>query len=228
MTEAMSRTEIEDVLSSIKRLVAQDMRRADNVSDGPEPLAPAAHATDGKLLLTDALRVDKPVATASGLTSETQSEARADDNAQALASTAAQPIASNVDDSLLARIARATSQPTAQPAPARFTQDARPSMPEHGPEVTPDYLPEPIQSSIEDKALEATLAQLETALAVGSQHQPAIQDDGDLVIDEGMLNHMVTQIVRRELQGELGERITRNIRKLVRAEVARELQLRDH
>jgi hypothetical protein len=43
------------------------------------------------------------------------------------------------------------------------------------------------------------------------------------VIDEHMLRTMVAQIVRSELQGELGERITRNVRKLVRREIHRAL-----
>ena len=35
------------------------------------------------------------------------------------------------------------------------------------------------------------------------------------------LRNLVTEIVRQELAGELGERITRNVRKLVRREIAR-------
>lgn len=42
-------------------------------------------------------------------------------------------------------------------------------------------------------------------------------------IDEEMLRSMVTEIVRQELQGKLGERITRSVRKLVRQEIHRAL-----
>lgn len=42
-------------------------------------------------------------------------------------------------------------------------------------------------------------------------------------LDEEGLIALVRQVLREELQGELGERITRNVRKLVRAEVARAL-----
>ncbi|EET49561.1 hypothetical protein [Thalassobium sp. R2A62] len=45
----------------------------------------------------------------------------------------------------------------------------------------------------------------------------------DSVIDEDMLRDMVSDIVRQELQGVLGERITRNVRKLVRREIQRGL-----
>jgi hypothetical protein len=45
----------------------------------------------------------------------------------------------------------------------------------------------------------------------------------EAVIDEAALRDMVGEIVRQELQGELGERITRNVRKLVRREIHRAL-----
>ena len=43
------------------------------------------------------------------------------------------------------------------------------------------------------------------------------------VVDEEALRDMVSEIVRQELQGPLGERITRNVRKLVRREIYRAL-----
>ena len=43
------------------------------------------------------------------------------------------------------------------------------------------------------------------------------------LIDEEALRDLVAEIVRSELQGELGERITRNVRKLVRREIHRAL-----
>ncbi|MEL7280279.1 MAG: hypothetical protein AAGK79_07970 [Pseudomonadota bacterium] len=45
----------------------------------------------------------------------------------------------------------------------------------------------------------------------------------DALIDEDALRDMVGEIVRQELQGALGERITRNVRKLVRREIHRAL-----
>jgi len=45
----------------------------------------------------------------------------------------------------------------------------------------------------------------------------------DQVIDEEALRDLVSEIVRSELQGALGERITRNVRKLVRREIHRAL-----
>jgi hypothetical protein len=46
-------------------------------------------------------------------------------------------------------------------------------------------------------------------------------------IDEELLRDMVAEIVREELQGALGERITRNVRKLVRREIMRALSIRE-
>lgn len=47
------------------------------------------------------------------------------------------------------------------------------------------------------------------------------------LLDEEALHDMVAEIVRQELQGALGERITRNVRKLVRREIQRALAAHD-
>lgn len=52
-------------------------------------------------------------------------------------------------------------------------------------------------------------------------------DPSAIEIDEDTLRQMVVDIVRQELQGALGERITRNVRKLVRREIHRMLISQD-
>lgn len=52
---------------------------------------------------------------------------------------------------------------------------------------------------------------------------PAILASDEAVLDEESLRELVADIVREELQGALGERITRNVRKLVRREIHRAL-----
>ena len=47
------------------------------------------------------------------------------------------------------------------------------------------------------------------------------------ILDEDTLRDLVSQMVREELQGELGDRITRNVRKLVRREIQRALASRE-
>jgi len=49
----------------------------------------------------------------------------------------------------------------------------------------------------------------------------------EATLDEDALRALVADIVREELQGVLGERITRNVRKLVRREIQRALALKD-
>ncbi len=50
------------------------------------------------------------------------------------------------------------------------------------------------------------------------------QDSGyGIELDEETLRDLVAEIVREELQGALGEKITRNVRKLVRREIHRAL-----
>ena len=48
--------------------------------------------------------------------------------------------------------------------------------------------------------------------------------DEEAVIDMDMLRDLIAEVIREELQGPLGERITRNVRKLVRQEIARALE----
>lgn len=49
----------------------------------------------------------------------------------------------------------------------------------------------------------------------------------EVTFDEEVLRDLVRDIIREELAGTLGERITRNVRKLVRAEIARALAVRE-
>ena len=56
---------------------------------------------------------------------------------------------------------------------------------------------------------------------------PAEAGTDEAVIDEDSLRELVAEIVREELQGALGERITRNVRKLVRREIHRALAAQD-
>lgn len=206
MTEAMSRHEIEDVLTSIRRLVSHEDRAA--------PAAP-----HGKLVLTSALRVDTP---------DTPAATDAPPE-QPVAPPQAQPTPK--DDSAAARPLLA--QPAFADAPARpplLTRIAQAgqlsAMPQPAAAPTAEEPSNPLEESLTDSALEATLSRLEEALSITPKTAPGAVAE-DTVIDESALAQIVARIVRQELQGELGERITRNIRKLVRAEVARELQMRN-
>jgi hypothetical protein len=47
------------------------------------------------------------------------------------------------------------------------------------------------------------------------------------VLPEEVLRELVRDLVREQFQGDLGLHITRSIRKLVKAEIAREMTLRE-
>lgn len=67
-------------------------------------------------------------------------------------------------------------------------------------------------------------------LSVGAAE--ALDDDAEAsgysTIDEDVLTEIIRDLIREELQGALGERITRNVRKLVRAEINRALTSRPY
>jgi hypothetical protein len=64
---------------------------------------------------------------------------------------------------------------------------------------------------------------IEAEDTTGAQAPQQGDEDGETILDEETLRRLVADIVRQELQGALGERITRNVRKLVRREIHRAL-----
>jgi hypothetical protein len=107
---------------------------------------------------------------------------------------------------------------------ARESLDAAPDealTEDTGPEITAAENPAP------EKAATAAAAGAAVGTARGDEPRDETRGEDllgeDAVIDEEMLRDMVAEIVRQELQGALGERITRNVRKLVRREINRAL-----
>ncbi len=111
--------------------------------------------------------------------------------------------------------ATTVAEPSAEEAPAEdeIAEDAAPAADPFvfvhrnhpsGPEAPAGVAPEK----------PAAADETDTPIAAGT--------DG-AVIDEEALRDMVVDIVREELQGALGERITRNVRRLVRREIHRAL-----
>ena len=75
-----------------------------------------------------------------------------------------------------------------------------------------------------DEAEAAVLQELAATPVPGRSAEALEPEEGNdlaLPIDEAMLREIVRDVLREELQGRMGERITRNIRKLVRAEIVR-------
>jgi hypothetical protein len=79
-----------------------------------------------------------------------------------------------------------------------------------------------VQDTIAADAAPEPAAEAEQAIA-----EAAIGASVAEVLNEEDLQPIVAKLIRQELQGELGERITRNVRKLVRREILRALAARD-
>ena len=275
MSEPLSSTEIEDVLSSIRRLVSDDLRPLQR----PVPASPAPDLAN-KLILTPALRVvqenvplpqpasapyrlhlgipaqEAPgglehVVASVGAAVDAQSlewEAETGDVAPFVAeapqdndwqdSDIAAPfpeepvlIVNDADDFLFAAASgdeTALVQPdSAALMPGWAQQDAEPG---NDPTIDDDDAPALAHGTIEpdpawaDAAEASVIASLAAEVPGDDPETPASSADyaeEPLLFDEEVLRELVRDILREELAGRMGERITRNIRKLVRAEIAR-------
>ncbi|MEM7074405.1 MAG: hypothetical protein AAF484_04920 [Pseudomonadota bacterium] len=97
-----------------------------------------------------------------------------------------------------------------------------------------DHGPVPAQQDEDTRPEPGRMAVFEPRAPMAQGHAPASTPSGqepwlgeDAVIDEEALRDLVSEIVRQELQGNLGERITRNVRKLVRREIHRAMMGQD-
>ena len=276
MSDPMTNVEIEDVLSSIRRLVA------DGSGHAPQPPVSAPRQMP-KLVLTPAQRIDAPVAESSDDPVVLDDALRVDDRAD---DAAEGDVVDHASDraSLLATIAELEAAVRDQPddwepdgtgtdtdldwARAGFRGDVDIEDAEELPLQTapanasawPRTLVEAARRYGGDDAAAPepegdTIVEEEPAPVLEFRHHraeniarpdeddvdfnddliggPELGDDpedmldsylaGAPLIDEDQLREMVRDIVRQELQGKLGERITRNVRKLVRREIHRAL-----
>lgn len=114
-------------------------------------------------------------------------------------------------------------------------EDAEVIQPEPEPEFEPEPESEPEVASAHDdtnQAVDSDWAEPDDSdeISVEDAWDEAKEPESDVdlmaddsILDEEALREMVAEIVRQELQGSLGERITRNVRKLVRREIHRAL-----
>jgi hypothetical protein len=65
-----------------------------------------------------------------------------------------------------------------------------------------------------------------SGLAEGLDDAPGDDSEPAPILDEETLRGLINQIVREELQGELGDRIGRNLRKMIRREIVQILDER--
>lgn len=231
MSDRMTNMEIEDLLSSIRRLVSEDGREA------PARMPP-------KLVLTAAERVRPAVQARPAEPDGGSLEARIAE-LEAMLRARAQAFEPDEGDAFGARIPDAamaadTPPPGAQGDAVAAVAGGRADAPAAQGRAAPDVPPaEPQWEEVEpEQGASARISgDADRQPRSGADTDETDEDDDDDIvfpdavemsdtIDEQMLRDIVRDILRDELQGALGERITRNVRKLVRTEIARALASR--
>ncbi|WP_072505118.1 hypothetical protein [Phaeobacter porticola] len=118
----------------------------------------------------------------------------------------------------------AVEQPGAAVATPATDENERMTAPEVSSNETPEVETSRARNSLAETAADA-VADMANSPVTDTVLETLSGDDSFL--DEDSLRELVSEIVREELQGALGERITRNVRKLVRREIHRALSARD-
>jgi hypothetical protein len=117
-----------------------------------------------------------------------------------------------------ARPSAAAEAPEGQGAEAALAVEPGPVSTE----AAPAARGEPVQAA----RVAARAAELEN-IAADDAAENVARPDLDSLLDERDLRALVAEVLREELKGPLGERITRNVRKLVRREIAQVLSSYD-
>jgi hypothetical protein len=261
MPEALSSSEIEDVLSSIRRLVSDDLRT---------PMRGAVAAPlDEKLILTPSLRVvqteppqpsvilpaiEDVVATVSaGVSSQQDNWESETGDLQPLALEPSgsewalpEPEMQGADFAVDGEVESASLEVfhswRSQEVQDILRDGSDETSGDGGSDPTPAWAQEQdgeddenpqadtmVEGTIEPDPAWADEAEAAIVQELAAASPPELDEDEfvlnesvrDFALDEDVLREIVRDIIREELQGTLGERITRNIRKLVRAEIAR-------
>ncbi|WP_319824421.1 hypothetical protein [Thalassovita sp.] len=251
MSNPVTNADIEDVLSSIRRLVSEEAR--------PQSAPKPAVAND-RLVLTPALRVmetDRPEEVPSGSAPLETVEADTDQPQELPRPELVEghelsglKVDGTGRRNLEARIAELEA--VIADRGGQWEQDGEEGSDNAGGPVSglawdaePSFAHQSVELPVDELEFEpAEPAEIETVTEVEDRFEPddyepeALTEDEadpaedgpeddplatDIVVDEEMLRNLVAEIVRQELQGPLGERITRNVRKLVRREIHRAL-----
>lgn len=187
------------------------------VGDGsPGPLRSAASAGPDRLILTPALRVAEPD---SGSGAAPMPAGPSAGQVRPPAPEARSGVADDVA-SLEQRIAELEA------AVAGCDDDWEPDGSETLAAATGWARPGPVAAASPPVAASAS-GRPATDVAPPAKAADEGNEADALVLDEAMLRELVAEILREELQGRLGERITLNVRKLVRREINRALAQRD-
>jgi hypothetical protein len=248
MAGPLSSEEIEDVVSSVRRLVSNEQR----------PRNVSRDVNADRLLLTPALRVVSDSAPAAPLildsplvetvtAPETEVEPAANDAVElveaewedelwiepgvtslgevALGAEEAEVLIAPPEEPLLSQAGQGDDYPEPWAQIEAAWVERRPTHPPKADHVTEAY------EAFEAEEYEPETPTIEPDDKASTQRISTEILDADgtplAVLDESALQEIVRLIIREELQGSLGERITRSVRKLVRAEINRALVERD-
>ena len=234
MNERMSNVEIEDVLSSIRKLVSEDLRPA----AAPAPVATAPRSGAPRLVLTPALRVDVPAAAADAVVAgEPDPQPRPVLPEPAALESRLAEIEALLDATRDAfepdggDVLMPDPWPAQDEAEAPFITDID-DEPDHrlgASQPAPVMAAEPAPdapAAVADTSENRHTAEAPEAAGFEDDPDATAQDDALPMLDEAVLRELIRDVLREELQGVMGERVTRNLRKLVRAEIARALLAR--
>ncbi|WP_170325424.1 hypothetical protein [Ruegeria arenilitoris] len=250
MTDRVAKPGIEDVLSSIKRLVSEDDRKASGV------ITPTIARKPSRLVLTDALRVNEPAVPKQSQPEKKETAYKAEDSVKPMLLRAcdivnhAEPAVEQqakaetgdedgLADSLSAKIEAleaAIAHTEDQWEPDGDSDDAYSGTPNKILEWhAEDEFIVSQSSSVTEIAPEQPEPEVKATFirdpgsSSAAPTQPTKPDveNATLAMSEDALRDLIAQVVREELQGVLGQRITRNVRKMVRREIYRALAERE-
>lgn len=242
----MTNVEIEDVLSSIRRLVSE------------ETALLKARKPD-RLMLTPAFRVAEAARAAPPKDREATTEAEAVSLEERIAALEAQigsedfepdgsedqaqHIPRSVFHSVREDFRVEAASPEAVAEATDLQAEAAAAEPQ-GAEAIPEAADTGAETTAEaaSPAVETLTGAREPVAQAGSANAAVVEADElespaparriatpmqieEALIDEAALREIVGSLVREELRGELGERITRNVRRLIRREIHRALTL---
>jgi len=239
MSEPVTNSEIEDVLSSIRRLISENPSKGE---DGDSNAAP----TD-KLVLTPAFRV----LDGDGAGQPASDNAQAAPVLQEVAENSGPPAprdpetdavdlsedtSADDDNPLEQRIAEleaaiGDSFDEWEPDGSEYEEGGEaPTVlyPEAEAPAQWDVVPDEPQGGAQGVINLSSAHIVLEAEEVNDADEPLEEaDDEDILLDEAALREMVSNLVREQLKGQIGERITRNIRRMVRREIRQALAVRD-
>ncbi len=222
----------EELVATLERAVeAQDIEWESEVGD-PAPLVARMEWTeDGWAAIEEGVTAEDILPEAAAFSTEPEVELAPEPEPETAPQTAPQtepetasePETAALNADAIIPDAEATDD-TADHAEAEITSWAQTGSEEDIDHVDPDSFDfgpvDPIAVPDDHWADRAEAEAVAELRATGQGETDAAPAD-ELTYDEQILRDLVRDLIREELQGALGERITRNVRKLVRAEIAR-------